>query len=94
MADNPTGTVRLVNRRDQPVELHRGTEVVVIPPLGSLVLASDLARTPQIEVLIRHRLLAMRPVGADAGPAGEALPPDATKPPKSRKKGGEKGAGT
>jgi len=87
MPENPSALVELVNRREQPVELHYGAKVVVVPPLGSLVVASDLAQTPQIEVLIRRRLLATRLVESGAESATDALPlpPDETKVRKAKK---------
>jgi hypothetical protein len=64
-----TAAVRVVNRRDQPLELHCGGVVHVVPPRGSLVLAAALLETPQVEVLMRRRALATHPVSAgDDGP--------------------------
>lgn len=73
-AENAPEVVRLVNRRDQPVELHFGAEVSVIPPLGTLILPAKVLETPQIEMLIRRRVLAKRPVSSDAESTGEEPP--------------------
>ena len=70
---NELGMVRLFNRRQQPVELHCGDKVILLPPLGSVAVPADVPEIPQIEVLIRRRVLAMRPVvdEREGGPRNE-----------------------
>jgi hypothetical protein len=56
----------LTNLRDQPVELHAGEKVTVLGPRETVEVEEGDAGTPQIQVLVRQRLLAVRQV-AEAG---------------------------
>jgi len=67
----PAPTVRLVNRRNQPVELHLGTDVrVLLPGAATAVDANQLA-TPQLAWLVAQRALVVQaaPPAPTEGPA-------------------------
>jgi comEA protein len=49
------------NLRDQPVELHLGGRVVVLPPHGEIGLSAADREAPLVRVLERRRALAVRP---------------------------------
>lgn len=49
------------NLRDQPTELHLPDRVVVMPPRGEVALSPADRAAPQVQVLERRRVLAVRP---------------------------------
>ena len=70
----PEETVRLRNRRQQPVELHLPSGVLVLPPGGEAQVARSVLAAPQVALLIaRHAL--------DTAPQPEAAAPDAAAAP-------------
>jgi hypothetical protein len=94
-AEDVPETVRLVNRRDRPVELHCGGEAIVVPPLGSLDLPARLLEAPQIGVLLRRRVLVARTAApADDPSDGGASPAKDSASAKIRRKGAKAAAGT
>jgi hypothetical protein len=62
----PDETVRLCNRRQQPVELHLPTGVLVLPPAGEALVPRAVLETPQVSWLLGRRVLHIETVDADA----------------------------
>ena len=50
-------TVIVYNERNQPVELHLGSHVILIPPRGQDELARELIQLPQVQTLIQRKHL-------------------------------------
>jgi hypothetical protein len=67
-------TVRLCNRRRQPVELHLPYGVIVLPPGGETVVPASQLTTPQLAWLVDSGKLSAEPVAA----ASESSDPDVT----------------
>jgi hypothetical protein len=53
----PEETVRLRNRRQQPVELHLPHGVLVLPPAGDALVSPSVLTTPQVSWLLSRRVL-------------------------------------
>jgi hypothetical protein len=72
----------LVNLRSQPMEIHRGVDVLVLPPRGRVeLLDSDLA-LPQLHALLAKRQVAILEWNAPADAVASAT--DARKPTTTR----------
>ncbi len=52
--------VLVLNRRQQPLELHCGREVVVVPPNGAVEVPASELDAPQIRVLRARRYVVVR----------------------------------
>jgi hypothetical protein len=75
----------LTNLRDQPVELHVADKVTVLGPRETVEVDESDAGTPQIQVLVRQRLLAVRQA-AEVEPADTTAERTAEKPAESTAK--------
>lgn len=53
---------QVFNHRKQPIELHYGSGVLILPPLGMIELDGDHIETPQITYLSRKRHIKIRAV--------------------------------
>ena len=63
----------ICNHRDQPVELHLRSSVLVISPGGTAEVDAEDAAVPQVAVLARQRMISLWPArsgAAEAQPAG------------------------
>ena len=71
---------RILNNREQPVELHLAGGVAVIPPLGELEVDVDEAGERHLEHMAAELRVTVMPVGHDAEDAsgGESPPVLAT----------------
>jgi len=49
------------NPRQQPVELHLAERVLVVAPGGTAEVAESEVDSPQVQVLVRRRLIELRP---------------------------------
>lgn len=94
MSQRPA-THRVVNQRDQPVELHCGGRTVVLAPHATAELAASETDTAQVRTLARRGLIELRAVPeppAAAVPttttAAEVAAP-ATRKAKSHARGGK-----
>jgi hypothetical protein len=68
-------TVRLRNRRQQPVEVHLPYGVIVLPPGGDAVVSSSALATPQLSYLVRSEKVwieSVAPAGGASDPADAA----------------------
>src|SRR4028118_395095 len=48
------------NQRDQPVELHFESRVVVLPPYGQAELEAEETASPQLQAFVSQRLVSVR----------------------------------
>lgn len=62
MTDETGNRCQVFNRRKQPVELHCGSNVLILPSMGMIELDSDHIETPQIKYLAGKRHIKIRPV--------------------------------
>lgn len=85
MSDEAPRRYRIINQRSQPVELHCGHDVVVLPPLGEAEVDETARDSPQVETLARRGLVAVHRIEP---PPPE---PDAGTPrsPRRRRRGGD-----
>ncbi|HEY3079210.1 MAG TPA: hypothetical protein VGM69_04825 [Chloroflexota bacterium] len=61
MSEARAARVRVLNERDQPVELHCADGVVVLPPRGEAELDRRDVESPHVQVLAHRRLISVRP---------------------------------
>ena len=66
--------VVITNCRQQPIELHYGEQVVVLPPDGRLEISAEAAASAQVQALRRRRLISLRPVAVLAAEAESSEP--------------------
>jgi len=52
---------RVINRRHQPVEVFCKKGVVILPPLGEIILSADDQSLPQVQSLLKRRLISVCP---------------------------------
>jgi hypothetical protein len=62
LSEEKTAKYLVFNHRDQPVELHCGHRVVVLPPQGQAELDEAEQASPQVQVLRQRRSVTVRPV--------------------------------
>lgn len=69
--------VRVHNARRQPVELHLPGRTVVLAPAGSADLDPAELSCPQVQVLVRHRLIRIEEVAGEPAASEQAAEPSA-----------------
>jgi len=84
VTDTSSYTVRVINCRNQPVELHCGHRVVVLQPQAAAVLTDAEQASPVVQALVRQRHLVLRPLPAPPQPTA---PKPAAKKPTGKKFG-------
>jgi hypothetical protein len=73
------------NHRDQPIELHLRSQVLVMGPRGVAEVDAEEAGVAQVAVLARHRVISLWPA-KPARPEGQA---QAEKPKQAQKSKGK-----
>ena len=68
MSEPPENRYRVINQRDQPVELHCGGQVVVLAARAIAELGDSEIAQPQLQGLARRGLLSIQPL-PEAEPA-------------------------
>ncbi len=77
MSDPTAARVRVINGRDQPVELIIGGQAVVVPPYGQVELDESALNSPQLQALEHRRFIRIRrleepPTPSESPPASAA----------------------
>ena len=88
MPPQPHRQVVLLNRRQQPVEIHLGADVHVLPPGARIEITASALQLPQVQRLIAHKALSVAvPAAADEAPDAPAAQreADAAKSTQSRR---------
>ncbi len=52
----------VLNQRDQPVEIHLASEVIVLPASGTAEISTEALASPQVQQLCRQLYVTTRPV--------------------------------
>lgn len=74
--------IRVRNTRQQPVELHLPGRVVVLSPAGAAELEPGEIASPQVQVLLRHRLIQIE--ASQPAPAESAMAESSAGSPRRR----------
>ena len=70
MSESESSKLMMVrNARQQPVELHLAERVLVVAPGGTAELAGSEVDSPQVQTLVRRRLIELRPAVVPAATA-------------------------
>jgi hypothetical protein len=83
MKDEKGISYRVSNPRSQPVELHLGGRVLVVPPYGQAEVSQSEAAAPQLKLMARHGMVALASI---LPPASALEQPAPKEKPRSRKK--------
>jgi|SRR5579871_3259580 len=65
---------RALNQRAQPLELHCGARVVVVPPHGEVELSAEEIASPQLLQLRHIAYLEILPAAAETPPVSQSKP--------------------
>ena len=71
---NPERRVGVLNLRDQPLEIHRGGEVLLLPPHGVVEVDEEELRAPQLAALVMRHLVQVVEPPLRAAPVPPAPP--------------------